>query len=86
MRLRRVSFRRFLVPHAFCWYGTSKSALFLFLLFSPICNHLLLFLPLSSCRGLTMKIITDCVHWQIYYSTEKALECFVRLFLYEGVA
>lgn len=33
-----------------------------------------------------MKIITEGVHQQMYYSIEKALACFVRLFLYEGVA
>lgn len=32
-----------------------------------------------------MRIHPDGVHQQIYYSVEKALGCFVRLFLYEGI-
>lgn len=64
--------------------GAEHQSLLCLSLSSPICEHLLFFSLLS--LRTAMKITTDCVHEQIYYSIEKALECFVRLFLYEGVA
>lgn len=75
MCFRRVSLRRLLVPLACRWFRTSKVS-FSFL------SHLqrpFPFFPLLSLRT-AMKITRDCVHEQIYYSVEKALECFVRYF------